>query len=228
MESDKKEGANKKNQDIRSFFNSNSSNANGNKRVMKVIEPFLKEINEDSYKLRERKIINYKDRFNLSSPSNSEAEDAEENENINSNDNENGNETSKSNLKKKRLRMKKLGKKIVKKESKKNEEDNSVVSQEEFEDEDGIVQRRSIYDNYDYIELRNVKNFSKIRADIQKTISEAKQEIKKLEKAFFVNEHQITITKSRFPDDCIPVTADIRTFDWTVSYHLFRNLLRNN
>jgi len=220
METDKKEGANKKNQDIRSFFTNNSNNANGNKRVMKVIEPFLKEINEDSYKLRERKIINYKDKFDLSSPSNSEAEDAEEVDNNMSNDIDNENDNTKSNLKKKRLRMKKLGRKLIKKVNKKTEDDNSVISQEEFEDENGIIQKRSIYDDYDYIELRNVKNFSKIRADIQKTISEAKQEIKKLEKAFFINEHQITITKSRFPDDCIPVNADIRTFDWTVFFHL--------
>ena len=116
-------------------------------------------------------------------------------------------------LRKKKGLIKKKKKGIVKKSD-------SICSHEFFEDDEGNMTKRSIYDKFDYIELRNVKNFSKIKTDIQKTISEANQEIKKLEKEFFINEHNISITKSRFPDDCIPVNADIRTFNWQVKYYL--------
>ena len=131
-------------------------------------------------------------------------------------------------MKKKRLRKnKKLRKKVINKKSVsiKDEDGNSICSKEEIQDDEGNTCERSIYDDYDYIELRNVKNFSKIRSEVQKTIFEAKQEIKKLEKDFFTNEHNISITKSRFPDDCVPVNADIRLFDWHVTYN--NNLFRN-
>ena len=206
MEADKKSG-NAKNQDIRSFFNNNNK---GNKRAIKAIEPYLEFVNEDSYKFRDRKIINYKDEFDLSSVSSGK----EENEINNSLEFDTTKKFTKiKRLRKKKGLIKKKKKGIVKKSD-------SICSHEFFEDDEGNMTKRSIYDKFDYIELRNVKNFSKIKTDIQKTISEANQEIKKLEKEFFINEHNISITKSRFPDDCIPVNADIRTFNWQVKYYL--------
>ena len=64
----------------------------------------------------------------------------------------------------------------------------------------------------DYIELRGSKALNKIKTEAFKTIKEAEQETKKLEKEFYIHENKITENKSNYPNFCVPICADIREF----------------
>jgi hypothetical protein len=72
--SKKKDTSEKQNQDIRSFFTKAAGPTvlTTNKRIIKVIQPYINDIDENNYKLRERKIVNYKHRFEPSDSSSSE------------------------------------------------------------------------------------------------------------------------------------------------------------
>ncbi len=87
--------ANVNNCDIRSFFNKSTgpSTLATNKRIIKVIQPYINEIDENNYKLRERKIINYKTKFDMSDDSNEE-DDAANSEEKNSLSEEKSNDIS--------------------------------------------------------------------------------------------------------------------------------------
>lgn len=70
--------------------------------------------------------------------------------------------------------------------------------------------------NLDFLELRDPRKMAFIKAESQKYLIEAQKEINKLEAQFLIHEKKIEKSKSSYPDDCIPVNADIRTFDFNV------------
>lgn len=190
------------NQDIRTFFNTAPSS---NKRIMNLIKPYLNEINNTNYKLRERKIVNYKHKFEPSDSDNDEK------------NKEDGSENFIANLKKnkKRKRSEKQTKKILKDEDDEDEEGDGFIH------DNGDSKSESDVDNdndsdVDYIELRDGKQFNKLKCEANKTIIDAELEIKHLEKEFYVYEDKISEYKSRYPDHCVPICADIREFKFKV------------
>jgi mRNA m6A methyltransferase catalytic subunit len=220
------------NRDIRSFFNKSSgpSTLTTNKRIIQVIQPYINDIDESNYKLRERKIINYKTKFELSEDSN-EDEDKKNSDDENSfsqdiSDKENGDldnnsgeddlgstEKKLKNKKRKANLLKKSNKNKKKQKKENNDENPGHDSVEGISEEDSMGE--SDIDNIsdiDYIELRGAKSFQKFRSEAIQTIHEAEIELKRLTKEFYINEHKISETKSKYPDKCIPVCADIREF----------------
>jgi hypothetical protein len=219
------------NHDIRQFFNHSTgpSILTTNKRIIKVIEPYLNEINENNYKFRERKIINYKAKFEPSDESDGESEKrkkhkiklSEEDEDISNLDSveieENdfispgGEKKFLSKKKKKGKKLNKKNKKLNKKQKKENHSDEGFVN-DNSEGEINSNHSDTNESDVDYIELRGGKSFPKLKSEVVKTIFEAEQELKRLTKEFYINEHKISETKSKYPDKCIPVNADIREF----------------
>lgn len=208
----KKEKEKGVNADIRSFFN-NNVNLTTNKRVLKVIEPYLNEINDPNYKLRERKIVNYKTKFGLDDDEDSnkdgDNEDMNDDEEVKSfdrgvdNDKDDDNVNDKNKQRKKLILKKKRGrgnKNNKRKKSKGN--DSSVISNSDYNSD------------IEYVELTGYKSFLKLKTEANKTIFEAEEDIKKLEKEFYVFEHKIEHDKSKYPDLCIPICTDIRQFNF--------------
>jgi hypothetical protein len=219
MDNEANKGAKAKNQDIRNFF---QKNAVTNKRAMKLVEPFINDIDNENYKLRERKIINYKDKFDLSSKSVSDNEEDKNKEEI-FNDEKDIKQNSlyikkKRLRKKKNLKNKKRPSKKINKEIDEDEVEFLNNSADDIQYEEGEGREPEIpYEEIDFIELKKMKNFHKIKSEINKTISEATHEIDLLEKDFFINEFNISNKKSRYPDDCVPISTDVRTFDFNVN-----------
>ena len=217
--------ANVNNCDIRSFFNKSAgpSTLSTNKRIIKVIQPYINEIDENNYKLRERKIINYKTKFDMSDDSNEEDDPAngdeknslsEDKSNDNSDENdidanlleEDGNPTRNKKRKAKSLKKSKNSKKKQKTENDNKEnlsQPHSRASDESSEENISEI---------DFIELNAAKSFQKFKSEAYQTILEAEQELKRLTKEFYINEQRISETKSKYPDQCIPIRADIREF----------------
>lgn len=204
------------NRDIRQFFSKGNGGATltTNKRVISVIEPYINEINEDSYKLRERKIVNYKHKFNLEENevdnSQSEAELLEEfeDEGLSAASEECfdvGLKNQKKLLSKKAKSNNKLKKKNSKKRKNTNGEENSDSSGENLYESDSDVE---------YIELRGQSTLHRVKAEAERTIRDAEVEIKKLEKEFYANEQKICETNSSYPEHCVPISADIRKFNF--------------
>jgi mRNA (2'-O-methyladenosine-N6-)-methyltransferase len=161
---------------------------------MKVIEPYLNDIDENNYKLRERKIINYKTKFE---PSDSEGGDNDECEN--------SEQFEKTKIKNK----KKLNKK------RRRESDDEMINEdcENDSDSDGSsVDDVANNSDAEYLELRDTKCHSKLKTEALHTIYQAESEIKKLEKEFYLYEGKITDNKSKYPDMSIPICTDIREF----------------
>ncbi len=73
----------------------------------------------------------------------------------------------------------------------------------------------SIDSNVEYIELRDLNNYNKLKSDAYKTINEANLEMKSLVKEFYINEQNIGETASKYPNFCIPILADIRQFNFS-------------
>lgn len=201
----KKPSKNNTNLDIRNYFKQTPSQLTINKRIMKVIEPYINEINEENYTLRKRKIVNYKKKFE---PSDDEADSLNENEHDEEKEDKSStpfgsqeaSELSDVDSNKKRRYKKK-------KESKKKRRVEDKSSSDSFSlDEDGNEFEQ------DYIELRSGKGFNKLLIEAANTITEAEQEIKRLEKEFYTRENMINESKSNYPEHCIPICADIREF----------------
>lgn len=230
------------NHDIRSFFNKSSTH-NGpstittNKRIIKVIQPYLNEIDENTYKLRERKIVNYKHKFE---PSEDEDENSQKSnlrkkikirltekdsfneDEINSQLTENQSNSEEYDLQNTGLFLKKKNKKKscnnkARKLSKKSknkkmrklshsDEDNEVNTSEDFSSNE--VDDSDI----EYIELSGLKSYKKLKIEAYKLINDAESEMKKLTREFYMNEQKIAETKSKYPNLCIPISADIREF----------------
>jgi hypothetical protein len=230
------------NHDIRSFFN-NSSAQNGpsiittNKRIIKVIEPYLNDIDENTYKLRERKIVNYKHKFEPSEDENEDShkshsrkkikhrltEGDSQNDNLdsqlsgNQSDSEEfGSLNNNSLLKKKNKKRSgnhgkatKLSKKSKIKKQKKisnSDEENELNTSEDFSNNE--IDDSDI----EYIELSGLKTYNKLKIEAYKTINDAEAEMKKLTKEFYINEQKISENKSKYPNLCVPISADIREF----------------
>jgi hypothetical protein len=205
------------NKDIRSFFPKASGPVllTTNKRVMQVIQPYINEIDDCNYKLRERKIINYKHKFEPSDESDAKEENEESKDLspslVDSNEifscEDDHSETK--NKKRKRDKESKISKKNKKKhkssenEDSQLEDDSSLISIQEKDDNDS---------DFDYIELRGLKNYHKIKCEAVSTINEAEAEMKKLIKEFYINEQSISVQKSNYPSFCVPISADIRHF----------------
>ena len=79
------------NHDIRAFFSKSTTPCpvaiTTNKRLIKVIEPYLKDIEQNNHNLRVRKIVNYKHKFEPSDDSASPS-DLEENQSLINEDND--------------------------------------------------------------------------------------------------------------------------------------------
>jgi mRNA (2'-O-methyladenosine-N6-)-methyltransferase len=204
------------NKDIRSFF----PKADGpvllttNKRIIQVIQPYIGEINDRNYKLRERKIENYKHKFEPSDDSDAKEEEVQckdlSNSLVDSNENfsMDHSENSMRNKKRKREKESKISKKHKKKQKSSENEDShedisSDMSRQEKDENDS---------DFDYIELRGLKNYHKIKFEVNSTINESEAEMKKLLKEFYINEQSITVQKSNYPNYCVPISADIRNF----------------
>jgi mRNA (2'-O-methyladenosine-N6-)-methyltransferase len=175
------------NADIRTFFSSN------NKRIMKVIEPYLKEIDENNYKLRERKIIDYKAKFQ---PSDSEGDGIDEGV-----------------YSEQEKPKKKINKKLNKK--RRRDSDEEILNEEsenESDSDESSVDDIANNSDAEYLELRESKCHSKLKTESLHTIYQAEQEIKKLEKEFYLYEGKISENKSKYPDMSIPICTDIREF----------------
>jgi hypothetical protein len=217
----------KKNHDIRFFFKNSTgpSTITTNKRIIQVIQPYINDINENSYKFRERKIKNYKTKFELSGSSDEEEDNKskddilseipsskESNEDLSNESFDEGNGSVSKNLKKKNRKAKSLKKPKNSHKKQKREIDNGNF-QEYLTDKSDESEESSIDNSeIDYIELGGAKSFQKFRSEAANTIHEAEQELKRLVKEFYINEHKIGETKSKYPDKCIPVRADIREF----------------
>jgi mRNA (2'-O-methyladenosine-N6-)-methyltransferase len=162
---------------------------------MKVIEPYLNEIDENNYKLRERKIIDYKAKFE---PSDSEANDNDENE-----------------YSEQSVKLKKKSKKTLNKK-RRRDSDEEIINEDydnELSESDGSsVDDIANNSDAEYLELRDTRSHSKLKTEALHTIYQAEQEIKKLEKEFYLNEGKISENKSKYPDKSIPICTDIREF----------------
>jgi mRNA (2'-O-methyladenosine-N6-)-methyltransferase len=202
MESAKGKKNDDLNSDIRTFFPTT------NKRILKVIEPYLNEINETNYKLRERKIVDYKAKFE---PSDNEDDDEKggDEECLMSH----GSEDFEINKKKKKLLNKKRSRK---QQSEDNNSGGEDLVEHCSDDTSGLSEAGGDADSeVGYIELKDSRCLAKVKTEAIHTIYQAENEINKLEKEFFMNEGRISENKSRYPDFCIPICSDIREFKFT-------------
>lgn len=207
----KKQEVKSQNRDIRSFFQKVDGPVvlTTNRRIMEVIKPYINEMEDQNYKLRKRKIVNYKAKFE---PSESEKEDQDQsNSVIDSNENflsiqEESHESMNNKKRRRDAKSSKVSKKH--KKSKINQTDD-IHEDENSSDFSNVEENDS---DFDYIELRGLKNYNKIKLDTKSIINDAEAEVKKLVKEFYVNEQNISTQKSNYPSRCIPISADIRSF----------------
>lgn len=66
----------------------------------------------------------------------------------------------------------------------------------------------------DIIELRKKDEFPDLKNDILDTIKESESLIKNLQKHFFKHEEKISLNQSEYPNNSIPIMADIRRFNF--------------
>jgi hypothetical protein len=234
---DKKQKQTIKNHDIRSFFNKEEPiKITSNKRIMKVIQPYINEITQDNYKLRARKIVNYKKKFEPSDDDDEEGESNKESESElelekqsyknghgsvgcsfaheKSPDSENNGIVNKIKPTQKKTKKRKRSKKHANNTADMKKRIKKKRKEKGDENENDSMSSSSFKDEFDidYIELRGSKTFNKLKSDATKTIGEAELEIKKLEREFYANESKINENKSSYPDNCIPICVDIREF----------------
>jgi len=220
--------SNDKNHDIRSFFKNSMgpSMITTNKRIIQVIQPYINDIDENNYKFRERKIKNYKTKYELSGSSDEDENNKskkddylsgnvsseQSREDLSNESFEEENESFSKNLKKKKRNAKSLKRPKNSQKKQKREIDEDNFKEDLTDKSDGSGESSIDNSEIDYIELRGAKSFQKFRSEAVNTIHEAEQELKRLVKEFYINEYKIGETKSKYPDKCIPVCADIREF----------------
>lgn len=233
-----------------SFINTKRSLPSNNKRMIKLIDPFLNEIKDGNYKLRRRREVNY----NLDCVSN-----------YSSNENSNCEE-----INNKQKTKRKTGKRLEISEEYEDDDDEEVIFQ--LKKKIRVLRKKNILDseettknkkifrtfscaakakrensnaqelnnefylinadlasaclslaseklseahtNDEFVELRKNIDFEEFKNLTFQEIMKSKILIEKLEKDFFKNEEKIEKAKSKYSDDCIPLCADIRLFDF--------------
>jgi mRNA (2'-O-methyladenosine-N6-)-methyltransferase len=200
MESAKSKKNDKLNSEIRQFFPTT------NKRILKVIEPYLNEIDDNNYKLRERKIVDYKAKFEPSDHS-EDGDDRKDEKSVASQ----GEVSEDFQITKKKKKL--LNKKRPRKNSESISEEGLIEQCSDDNTSNYSANNDDLNDpNADYIELTDSRCLAKAKTEAIHTIYEAETEINRLEKEFYINESRISENKSRYPDFCIPICSDIREF----------------
>ncbi len=220
-----------------------------NNRMNKLIDPFIKEINEDKYKLRKRKDVNYQASFDLSfldedSQSQSKYKKRQRKSKKEKESSEEEDEEvicykkkirvlKKINLKKKSFftKKRKIFETVVDNTSKKKKDFNNNPStiNTEFEiynyeysnncEDKSLIDKNSeklsiLHTDDEFVEFKKDVIFDDIKKQILQEINESKILMEKLEIEFFLNNEKISNLKSKYSDDCIPICADIRNFDF--------------
>lgn len=178
----KKDNPNKNNSDIRNFFTPNNNSNLISRRVQELITPYINEINTETtenYKLRERKIQNYKQKFEESDLESEEIDDEKP----------------------------KRNNKLTKRKKKRKDNDDLSDGLENFDELNEIDDNESAIsdimnksfdsaelenNDIEYVELRDMKYFNSIRNEAKRIIAESEQDIRKLEKEFYSHEDYIS------------------------------------
>lgn len=226
------------------YFNDNSftttqrSLPSGNKRMIKLIDPFLNEIKDENYKLRRRREVNYN--LDCDFSSSDEKSKCEENKNIKKTkrgikDQQNSDDEEVIFHLKKKIRV--LRKKnITDSEETKHKRIFKTIScvantkqarsteTKQFKvanaDEDSPClslaseKLSEAHSDDEFVELKKNIKFEELKKQTYQEIMESKILIEKLENDFFRNEERIETAKSKYSDDCIPICEDIRLFDF--------------
>jgi len=218
--------------------------ASNNKGMIKLIDPFLNEINDDNYKLKRRRQVNY----NLGC----DYAFSDENSNCESNkkqkkttkrraekDQKNSDDEDVIYYLKKKIQVLRKKDNILDSGESKNKNIFKTIScaannktrkntNTELNLFDLINGEKAsaaclslesdelseVHTDDEFIELRSDVNFDEFKKKISQEIEESKILIEKLETEFFKAEEKLEKGKSKYSDDCIPICADIRTFDF--------------
>jgi len=221
------------------FKNSTKTFPITNKRMIKLIDPFIHEICDGNYKLRRRKDVNYKATYDFSS-----SEESNEQGDINLKKYKRGKKGNQNSddeifhLKKKIRVLKKkdlqISKKIKNQKIFKTYNCKTLTNEYEFNSDEHLNDNESlnetnekfsqVFNEEEFVEFKKYINLEDLKKETSQEIMESKMMIKKLEIDFFKNEFKISNNKSKYSDNCIPICADIRSFNFNVLINKQREL----
>ena len=92
----------------------------------------------------------------------------------------------------------------------------SLMETPYFKNNENLEKYTTKNNGLNFMELREPKKMQELKIIATNTIREAQIEIKKLEVDYLIHEREIKVSKSTYPEDCIPISADVKTFDFNV------------